>query len=356
MILVRRRPSAKSKHLRGLARAGAYVVALSLGLGAFQLRAARAEMKDRTVELGRQMMQLARATDHDVNKLSLNGQPIWIGSSTTSDSVEEVLGRYEGACKASAAQPSEDWRELATRAAAKKADPSRMPDGVMRAGTPEEGTIVCFTRGSASRPTLKEALTSFVETGELGALGNLRYVYAHTSARGKTTVLTAWTDDTFNLAELAPPDGEDARGADFPGLPRPEGAQRIFAAKVEGTPFGVNVYRSKQPPERAIAFYEAEMGKAGWRGVDPELERYGDEGARETRATARLYEKDGAVLTVASHVKDGDTVTALGLAGVTSSDGAPTEIGRKPEGAPRAPLMKRPDEPAREDTSTGPSQ
>jgi hypothetical protein len=83
MPFIRRLSVAKAKHVRGLLRAGGYVAFLSLGFGAFQLRAAHAEVKNRTVELGRQMYQLANASQHDVNKLTLNGQPRGISGSGT---------------------------------------------------------------------------------------------------------------------------------------------------------------------------------------------------------------------------------------------------------------------------------
>jgi hypothetical protein len=302
---------------------------LSLTLGAFQLRSAHAEMKNRTVELGRQMYQLANASQHDVNKLSLNGQPMWVGSSTSNDTVDNVLARYQADCKKNAAQPIENWRELARNESAQKAEKSAMPDGVMRAGNSNEGVVVCFTKGDESKPTLKEAFSTFAETGELGALGNLRYVYVKKSERGNTIVLNAWTDNKFNLADLAPPEGTEARGSDFAEIPRPEGSLRIFSAQVEGTPFGVNVYRSKQGPENVVAFFDQDMGKRGWIALDPEIDKHGDEGAAKTQAKARLYERKGVVLTLASNVQDGDTVTALGLAGVTSSDGTKTDTGIK---------------------------
>lgn len=327
MLWIRHLSGAKSKHVRGLLRAGGYVAALSLALGAFQLRSAHAEVKNRTVELGRQMLQLANASQHDVNRLSLNGQPMWVGSSLAKDSVSDVLDRYQADCAKNAAQPAESWRELATKVDEKKADKPGMVSGVMRGGDRDEGTVVCFTKGEGSKPTVKEALKTFAETGELGALGNLRYVYAKKSNRGNTVVLTAWTDDKFNLADLVPPEGTEAPGNDFPEIPRPPTSTRLMSAQVEGTPFGVNVYRSKQGPGNVVAYYDAEMGKRGWFALDPELAKHAENNT--TGAIGRLYERDGVVLTLASNLQDGDTVTGLGLAGVTSSDGTKTDTGIK---------------------------
>lgn len=329
MLWIRRLPVAKSKHVRGLLRAGGYVAALSLALGAFQLRSAHAEVKNRTVELGRQMLQLAQASQHDVNKLSMNGQPMWVGSSLSTDSVGDVLDRYEADCAKNAAQPPESWRELATKTAEQKAEKPGMASGIMRGGDRDEGTVVCFTKGEGSKPTVKEALKTFAETGELGALGNLRYVYVKKSDRGNTIVLTAWTDDKFNLADLVPPEGTEAPGSDFPEIPRPPTSMRLLSAQVEGTPFGMNVYRSKQGPANVVSFYDGEMAKRGWFAIDPELAKHAENGENPTGAIGRLYERNGVVLTLASNLQDGDTVTGLGLAGVTSSDGTKTDTGIK---------------------------
>jgi hypothetical protein len=329
MVWIRRLSVAKSKHVRGLLRAGGYVAVLSMTLGAFQLRSAHAEVKNRTVELGRQMLQLAQASQHDVNKLSLNGQPMWVGSSLSNDAASDVLDRYEADCAKNSAQPPENWREIANKAAEKNANKPGMASGIMRAGDRDEGTVVCFTKGEGSKPTVKEALKTFAETGELGALGNLRYVYVKKSDRGKTVVLTAWTDDKFNLADLVPPEGSESPGTDFPEVPRPPTSMRLMSVQVEGTPFGVNVYRSKQGPANVVSYYDAEMAKRGWFGIDPELAKHAENGQNPTGAMGRLYERNGVVLTLASNLQDGDTVTGLGLAGVTSTDGTKTDTGIK---------------------------
>jgi len=334
MPFIRRLSVAKSKHVRGLLRAGGYVVCLSLGLGAFQLRNAHAEAKNRTVELGRQMYQLANATQHDVNKLTFNGQPMWLGSSLAKDSVATVLDRYEAECRQNSAQPTEEWRELANKVDEKKADRPMSSSGVMRAGDSREGTVVCFTKGASSKPTLREAFKSLADTGELGALGNLRYVYAKESSRGRTVVLTAWTDDKFSLSDIVPAEGTEAKGADFGEIPRPPSSSRLMSAQIENTPFGVNIYRGKggkDGPASVIGFYDEEMGKRGWAAIDPELgSQMAKRGEENTQGViGRLYEHNGVVLTLTAHSDQGDTISSLGLAGVVSSDGTKTETGVK---------------------------
>ncbi len=341
MPFIGRLAVARSKHVRGLLRAGGYVAVLSLGLGAFQLRQAHAELKNRTLDLGRQMNQLANASQQDVNKLNLNGQVMWMGSALSHDSAATVLDRYEAECKKNAAQSPESWRQLTQTsekaAAAKSADTAGMDSsGVMRAGSLTEGTVLCFVKTEHSKTSIGEAFKSLAETGELGAVGDLRYVWAKQGPSGKTTVLTAWTDDHFNLADLVPAEGKEAPGIDLPNLPRPPDSTRLFAAQVEGTPFGLNVYRGKQGPSKVISFYDEEMRTRGWLAIDPEIDKWmAKRGETNTDGVVgRLYEHDGVVLTLAAHMEQGDTITSLGLAGVASPDGTVTDTGVKASDAP----------------------
>ena len=73
----------KRRKLRGSLRVLTYCGVVGLVFGAIQLREARAELRSRTVELGREMMKLAHPTEHDVNRITMNGQAIYIASSIT---------------------------------------------------------------------------------------------------------------------------------------------------------------------------------------------------------------------------------------------------------------------------------
>ena len=305
----------KKKHLKGLVRASAYIGALSLVFGALQMRNARAEITNRTMELGRQMAQLASATNHEINKISLNGQAIWVGSATADGAAAAILDRYESYCQKNSAQPTDSWRDLASKTDA-SVDKSFMSTGVLRGGTKQEGTVLCFTKSESSKPTVAEAFRSFGETGELGAFGSLRYVYVKQGENGRASVLTAWTDDKFSIKNLVPEEGKDSGGLEFPNIPRPPANTRVLSAQIVDSPYGVNVYQGQEAPAKILAFYDDEMKKRGWFGFDPELEKVSAGDGNTNPAMGRLYERDGVVLTIASKVEEGATVTALGLAGV----------------------------------------
>lgn len=326
-FISRTSPAAR-KRVKGLLRAGAYLGCVSLAFGAIRIRQARAEVRDRTVELGRQMARLASATQHDVNRLTINGQTMWLASSLASDSPTAVLDRYQAYCESKASHSVDSWRELA-----KKSDPPPeskpfLSTGVMRAGTATEGTVTCFTKTESSKPGIGEAMKSFAETGNLGDLGAARYVYTRITERGNTLVLTAWTDDKFNIPSFVGEEGKEAEGADFTDIPRPTNASRVFSVRLEETPFGVNVYRSKQSPSEVAKFYDNELGGMGWLALDAEMEKRDNPDG--TPQVGRLYEKDGIVVSLMSKLdREEGTFTALGLAGVSASADMATASGAK---------------------------
>ncbi len=308
---------ARKAHLRGLLRVGVYVSALTLVAGALRIRAARAEFQDRSVEVGRQIAHLAQATQNDVNKVSLNGQAMWIGSSLSDKPVKNILDGYETYCKDNGAHPAEEWQAVAKKADAKAASNSIFSTGILRGGGDAEGAVVCFTKGDRTRASFTDAVKSFHETGELGALGALRYAYARKTAKGNTLVLTAWTDDRFNVGKLVPEEGKDAAGFDFPEVPRAPDSERVFSTQVDGTPFGLNVYRSPLAPSKVASFYDEKMRANGWGVFDVPMDEKSPDG---TPVLGRLYERDGVVLSLASHIEEGASFTALGLAGVGPTD------------------------------------
>ena len=174
--------------------------------------------------------------------------------------------------------------------------------GIVRGGDGDEGAVLCFTKTPSSKRTFSEAVKTFATTGELGALGGVRYVYAHKSKQGNTVVLTAWTDEQFNVMRFMGEDGKDAEGEDFTGLPRPPASTRVMSARLEDTPFGINVYRSKTAPAELAKIYDESMIKEGWMALDPELE----------------------------NIEPDATFTSMGLAGVTGKLDSVTGAESKP--------------------------
>jgi hypothetical protein len=303
------------RHLRGLARACGYLSVTAIVFSAWSVKSARAEMKEQTVTLGRQMIELARASNHSVTPITFNGQKMYLASSVSEDSPKTILDRYEAHCKANPGQPAAGWKDVEKQAGGKVENaPVVATTGLMRAGDDVEGTVVCFVRGEETKPTAAEAFKAFAETGELGALGKLRYAYAKKTRTGHTLLLTAWTEEKFNLVEMMPEEGKDAPGQDFPELPRVPNGNRALSAYADGMPYGLNIYKTTDAPSKVLAYYDSEMVLRGFRGFDPEMDEVKDGGL------GRTYVKDGVVLTVATRVQPEGNFVALGLSGVSPDD------------------------------------
>jgi hypothetical protein len=273
------------------------------------LRHAKAEFERQSLDLGRQLSDLAKANKTDTTTIVFNGQKMLLGSSATDAPVNEVLNRYEAYCRD---KSSAMFRDDAN---APKEGAEIAKSGVIRANGIDEGSVICFVQGSESRPTRKEALDAFIKSGNLGAIGELRYAYVKKSETGRALVLTAWTDSTFNLLAIAPrtPD-TDVVGEDFSNVPRLGGTVRTMSARAEGTPYAVNVYRTKESPEKVAAFYDKEMQDKGWYMFDPE---------RNDKMLGKLgrgYIKDGVVVTMNTLVEKDGTFFLLGISGVGGDD------------------------------------
>jgi len=336
----------KAKHLRGMARVAGFLTCTTLVCGVISIRHARAEYQDQTLVFGKQMLDLAKASNHEVTKIVFNGQAMHVGSSVTLDTPEEVLHRYEEYCKANRGQTGDDFTELekelekasptqkretsaklaevASSVAAKvdtAADaPAIAKAGFVRSeGKDGDGAVVCFVKGAKTKPTTSEAFESFMATGELGAFGELRYAYASKARNGKTLVLTAWTDSQFNLRDMVPEDGQDAPGEDFAEIPRVPSSIRVMSAKAADMPYGVNVYRTTNSPSKTLEYFDTEMKKAGWFTYDPEMTE------EEHKGLGRAYMKNAVVVTLGTSVQSDGSYIAVGLSGVAADE----KLGRR---------------------------
>jgi hypothetical protein len=322
-MLNRKRATERSKHRKGLIRMFGFMGVVGIACAGVKVGAARAEVGDQSLVIGRQMVTLANSTKNEIHKVGMNGQTMYFASQVSEESAEKVLARYEEHCRANAAQSPADWKEIATTAAESKtaiganSEATAKSGGVLRSGDREEGTVMCFVRSSSSKGTMVEALGALEKTGDLGSFGQLRYVYAKKNAKGHTHVLAAWTTDKFNVDEMFPPeDDKDAAGHDFKELPRPEGSVRTFSLHLDDAPYGVNIYESTgQSPEQVAKSYDTRLQQDGWFALD--IEGPGKRAAENLKGvTGRMYTKDGVMMTVVSHVEHGKTVTGLGIGGV----------------------------------------
>lgn len=305
------------KHRKGMARVFAYGTAVGVLCGLASVSFARAEVIDNSLVIGRQMTELAQSRRNQAVKVQMNGQEVVFASQLSHDSPKAILDRYEQLCRDNVAQSPDQWRDFAAQMpatpAGERGKEVAQTGGTIRGGTNEEGTVMCFVKSSTSRATIGEALSTFQKTGELGAIGQLRYAYVRKTKKGGTHVLAMWTMDKFNVKDMLPEAG-DAPGTDFDQLPRPQDSRRLFSMRITGAPYGINVYESEQDPLALAKTYDQRLTRDGWFAIDIESKAKRDT-PRLDGVTGRVYEKDGMLMTVVSHVENKKTVTAFGIAG-----------------------------------------
>jgi hypothetical protein len=307
----------KAKHVRGLARAFGYLAVTGAVFSIFSVRFARAELQEQTITIGRQMMELARASNHEVTHITFNGEKMFLGSSVSEEPAKNVLDRYEAHCKQNPGQPAEGWSEiekLGGQKVAQGGSAAELPAGLMRSGDDAEGSVLCFVRSAETKATTEEAFKAFAETGDIGAFGKLRYAYAKKTPTGRTLILTAWTDEKFNIGRIMPKPGVDVPGEDFPEIPRVPNSTRALSSRAEGTPYALNIYKTSDSAAKVVGFYDKEMVGRGFQGFDPELDEAKEGGL------GRTYVKDGVVVTVATRLDPAGNFVVLGLAGVSADD------------------------------------
>lgn len=114
-------------------------------------------------------------------------------------------------------------------------------------------------------------LRRFLASGDLSALGHLRYVQAE-RGRHATSFAALWSDGPLPLTTMFPARG-DVPGSDLPEVPRPPGSQRLLVVEEAGEPLQLRVYRAngaagRQGKTSVAAWanaYRSFLYSAGWR-------------------------------------------------------------------------------------------
>jgi len=237
--------------------------------------------------------------------LRLNGEPIHVASSTEDLPLAAVLDRAEAGCKTSSAGALAELSSL-PEALQKQIPPGARASGVLREDRGDRGVVACLVRppglASTGMGDALARLSALLDTGDLGQVGELRYVFAETTRAGHTHVVAAWTDGPFNLYALLPEAGHDAPGDDTPNAPRPPGAQRILSAGIEGVPYGVRLYDTAASPAAVAQHFDAEMASRGW---EPSVS------AEVAGPDQRAYSRPGADLLVITTRDGARTLVSL---------------------------------------------
>lgn len=247
------------KRMLALARAGLCLFVIVVILVAGCLRSAHAHLGETLLTFGDQLVKWqGMKANSGPRRLYVNGLGLGLITLSTELDVAHALDRFQDLCRkrGGLAVPS---------ALAEKLGPdTQVFDGSFRQESAAQGVLACLDSGHPlSLSELTERLTRLRDTGDLAALGDLRYVLARRSG-ATTTLLVFWTEGSAPLFQLFPKTG-DAPGRDPKDLPRPPASQRTLSAAEQGAPYALTLYRTpNQTPDQLRQWYRRELKGSGW--------------------------------------------------------------------------------------------
>ena len=248
----------------GTLRVSLYFTCVTSLFAVLAARSVRADIGEMGLAAGRQLSRLEDLTK-DAEVLLVNGARFHHATVYTSQSVSQVLDRFEAECERNPGAFGQALKALPAGALERLAHRPQRGGGnaVVRDESEEGGMLACFVGAKpGSLADFRERIAHFSQTLDLAELGDLRYAYVMRKAEG-TRVITLWTDTDLNLSRMFPAQG-DAEGTDSALAPRPPSSRRTFTATAADMPFGVRVYESTEAEPSLQAFYEATMKQRGF--------------------------------------------------------------------------------------------
>lgn len=243
-----------------------YVIALI-----FAARQAAAEVDELLLGLGAEMLRFPDSTQDEVRTVQLNGAAIQMMTGITDRPIDEVLAYFEAKCQERDGGVSETVRRILDERNDLGIAPSDV-DTTLTMNTGSRGFVACLDPGDdvdlSSSETLLARAERALQTGRIGELGHLRYIYVerYTEEQGRfgTHIVSIFSDDDLDVKRLFPERG-DAPGTDPEGVPRAEDLQRILSAFEVGKPYGMTLYTTREGnAERLASWYRRELPRAGW--------------------------------------------------------------------------------------------
>jgi hypothetical protein len=267
--------------------AGAVVVALL----ALLRRPIRAEVDRTLMSVGSQMMRYTGALQQqEPRTVVLNGQRLKMSAGGTDRSVGDVLDFFEARCGSGPASDMEDAAAALTRGEP-AGEPAPELLGTLRGGGEAGGFVACVG-GADDASSLGERAERLIASGDVSALGVMRYVYAERRGE-RTSFLAIWTEGQFRLFDMMPGSG-DAPGDDAPVAGRPPDAERLMSMHEEGQPYSTTIYASSRPLDDLALHYREHLAGIGWK-----LVNVGAAGERARPGEQAVYAmKDGAFVGV----------------------------------------------------------
>lgn len=249
-----------------IARISVYFVFVAGVLALVAGRLAWAQAKKAALETGGELVRLTEAGNlSGVYRLDMNGERVNVSSASSDQSPKALLDAFEKACQTHADGLAVDFANLHPAITGTPLHATGFPGaGILRNGDETGGVVACFAMGAAvGEAEAYKRVAAFAESGDLGKIGQVRYVTARRTASGTTHVVALWTEGSLDVKKMFPEAG-DAPGTDPKDVPRPPNARRLFTAFADGTPYAVRVYESTSSPEAVLAQYDQLLPKLGW--------------------------------------------------------------------------------------------
>jgi hypothetical protein len=242
--------------LLGVLRVVTCIAVAGTAIAFLSLRAARAQITEGLHGFGAELMAWQSARLHSPpRRLSVNGLELGLVTATTTESVRTALDRFHALCRKRGG--------LSVPAVLRDRLPRGL-DGTLRQESDGEGFLACLDSGAPlGLDELTARLEEFSKTGDLNALGELRYVFARRSG-DKTTLVVFWSEGSASLFGLFPKTG-DAPGRDAEGVPRAPNLRRLLSAAEHGAPYSTAVYVADgQRADALREWYQKALETEGW--------------------------------------------------------------------------------------------
>jgi hypothetical protein len=250
---------------------------------------------------------------------------VFVGAASSPLTVHQVLDAFDDNCRAG----TRDVRSLLGVSGGASLLQEPLQDGwlraldgarVLRMENETEGMLSCLSPNHPQQGVagLVDGIRSFMESGDLSLLGDLRYVTARSEPSGTTQVIVAWTEGRFQLASIFPDTG-DVPGSDMVDVPRPPASVRAVCATAPRRTFAYRLYESAQSASEVQSFYEHTLLQGGWSRVHTIDEPTGAHDPLSVRA----FSKGGRALGIGiDHDAQGTTQVSLVDMGQVAHAGA----------------------------------
>jgi len=312
--LQRRKPFARRwlQRYRGMVRVSVYCACVCTGVAAVAARSALGAAAEASLAMSRQFEGLSDVVGPG-HAIDLNGQRVYVASSTTTANPNDVLDRFAQLCRE---RPSAFARAAAEGITDGSSESARSAGiGVVRQDDKHDGVLGCFLGSSVARLGMpaSELFREVVRTQDIGVLGDFVLVYARAMGDGRTHIVTTSTRGSFKVLAMFPAAG-DAPGSDSSISARPRAARRLLSGTTGQAPYAVRIYESTDSLTTMFDGLDVDMTARGW-------SRLHDQGLPE--GTHLYFHTSGAHLLATAQRTHAHTVVSMAEMGA----GDPAAVG-----------------------------